>query len=169
MFGRSRWSVLLALPAVVGSVLTAGVSAPAQADSIPSVKYAVVSHSKVTDVTDYSHRLGVCVAKSKGISCSISKGRTATRSIGAGFGVSAKFVAGELNISSSRAVTVSVGCSSVVLKKGQKLEAFPVGSKHRYKIRKQTHYTGSPTVSNEYSGWKYTYNPYRTGITCRIS
>ncbi|MBZ5734588.1 hypothetical protein K8Z61_08760 [Nocardioides sp. TRM66260-LWL] len=154
----------------VGATLVAPLLATpttAHAEVPPSVSYDLILHSKVKDLTDYKHRLGICKAESNGIQCTISKGRTATRSIGVGLNVSKGFVAGELNISKSTDVTVSVGCDTVTLRKGQALVAYPVGSRHKYKIRKTTRWAGGG-IAREYSRWHYTFNPYRTSIACKI-
>ena len=162
---KRRLLLIAPISALFLAMFSASIS-PATA-GIHIITYKMIDHSKKTDVTDFSHRLGVCKAESNGTKCNISKGKTSTRSIDTSFGLSKGWVAGKLNISSSSSVTVTVGCSTVTLKKGQKLEAFPVGSKHKYKIRKRS--DNNKRITYDTSGWRYTYNPYVTGIACRIS
>lgn len=164
---RVSTAVRIALVAILAALSVVAMPSAANAQRCKiCTTYDLVDRSKKTDVVDWDHRLGVCSAGSNGVKCSISVGKTATRTIGTGFGLSNDWVAGELNISSSTSQTVSVGCNTVTLKKGQKLEAYPLGSRHKYKIKKTKYTMGH--VETSHTGWRYTYNPYKTGIHCRI-
>ncbi|GAA3526128.1 hypothetical protein AFL01nite_05330 [Aeromicrobium flavum] len=168
---KSFTYIRLALVALLSMVALLAAPTTASAEPRPSgckicTKYFLVDWTKKTDVVDWDHRLGVCSAGSDGVKCSITSGRTATRTIATSFGLSNDWVAGELNISSSSSQSVSVGCNTVTLKKGQKLEAYPLGSRHKYRIKKISWWPSRSETT--LSGWKYTYNPYKTGIHCRI-
>lgn len=82
------------------------------------------------------------------MTCTITRGKSATRTIGTALGFSKKGVASELNISHSSTVstttTTTTGCSKWI-KNGQK--------------------SGTDTTV---SGWRYTYNPYKNGIHCEV-
>ena len=149
-----------------------GSPAPGAATSARLQPYGktLVDHTKTTDVVRYTNKIGQAQAGSAGINVQITKTSAATRTIQYGFGVSKDFVAANLNISSASSVGVNVGCSKTVKRKGYWLVAYPVGSLHRYRIKSVVKVVnpGPPHQEVTYSDWMYTFNPYKTAISCRV-
>lgn len=111
------------------------------------------------------NEVGRCVAGSSKMNCSISRGKSATRSIQVDFGLTRGKVAGQLGISSSHSVTVEVGCSRTI-KKGQALVAYSVGRQFRYRIE-----SGVASVvpsKKTYSKWLSAFDPDKNGLYCVV-
>lgn len=114
--------------------------------TLPEAPKMVVSIEKLgktmRGVRDRTHLLTDCDA-GKGGTCSIEKSFTVTRTVQVALGVSKSFVSAELNISSSRSVTISARCTSPVFTSDRQVyKAFPSGSRTWYKIVK-TYYKGA--------------------------
>lgn len=104
--------------------------------------------------------------------CTLTQVADSTRTFGAALGIGVKQIAGDVNISASRSVTIgaSASCtSSRKLKRNEVFVAHPMGSRHKYRVQRTVagsrHPPDNKTVT---SGWRYTFNPYRVGIDCRI-
>lgn len=183
----SRSSVRAAIALVGASLLVGGFAVPASATEAPVTSRAalvapgnqvptglgvitqrkVVSHSKTTNYVDKSRKIAYCNVATTGLSCSINRTASATRTIQVSLGASKDFIASSLGFSSASSVSVGVTCSSGKLKKGQSLVAYSVGSRHKYKVNKIDARSGI-ILSNQTSGWLYAFNPYKAGISCQV-
>jgi hypothetical protein len=163
-------SLAVGLVGLTGPAQAAGGSSQRPAPTYYNTKYTMLNHTKVTDYVDTTHRLGSC--ENPGHSCTITVTRSSTRTFGLALGVTVKFVAGQLNISTSSTVSVANSCSAKT-PKGYYLNAYPRGSRHQYKIRKTVTAVYSPyrtteTPGTTTSGYLHTFNPYKNAITCRL-
>lgn len=120
----------------------------------------VVNKTKYTNYTNYSQTLGSCKAASQNVTCTISKSTSSTRTVQVGMSLKRGDVTGSLGISSGTTVGVSVSCTSPKMNVGQVFKAWPLGSKYKYRIRRES------LLPTEYTGWLYTFNPYTNGFTC---
>lgn len=133
--------------------------------------YTVVQKSLLSnDYTDTSHIIGSCRIRTNGGTCTISKGTSATRTIGVSLGADIKNIAPQLNMSYSTTQAINVGCTSDKLRAGQRWVAYAVGDRYRYKINKW--YTLSGPDGGDYdlatSGWLYAFNPHANDISCGV-
>lgn len=112
----------------------------------------VVSSSKTSNYVDTSRQIARCTIATAGLSCSINRTASATRTVEVGLGMSRAAVASQLGFSSATSVSVGVTCSSGPMKKGQSLVAYSVGSGHKYRINKMVARSGV-VLSNETTGW----------------
>ncbi|NLU65774.1 hypothetical protein [Streptomyces sp. HNM0574] len=126
----------------------------------------VVKKTKKTKQTNTKNEIARCTAQSKGMTCTINKTASATRTIDAGFGLSRGAVAGNLGISKAKTQSVAVSCTSKV-KKGHSLVAYPIGTKYRYKIEKHMTANGLPYKAGT-SGWKHAFNPSPASVSCKV-
>ena len=130
----------------------------------------VVTYREVINKTSQSNyirygeanRLTHCVVVTSGQTCTISRTFDVTRSIGVSLGMTRAAVAASLSISSASSVSVGVSCTSPTMKVGQKYEAYPVGTRYTYKIKRWG--TNQPATT---SGTLSAFNPNR-GIACRV-
>lgn len=112
-------------------------------------------------------QLASCTALTSGVTCSITKARQATRTIQTTFGITRDAVASSLSISSADSVTVSIQCSSPVMKKGQTFKAWPSGKRFSYQIKQETLTMPSmQVISSKTSTTQYAFNP--TGVACGL-
>lgn len=128
----------------------------------------VVNQTSTSNYVDRSREIARCSVATAGLSCSINKTSSATRTIDVALGISRGSVASSLGISDSTTVAVSVTCSSGALKKGQSLVAHSMGTRYTYKINKTVARSGV-VLSSETSGWLYAFNPSSSGISCRVA
>lgn len=127
----------------------------------------VVNSSKTTNYVDKSRQIARCTVATAGLSCSINRTASATRTVNVALGMSRADISAQLGFSSADTVSVGVTCSSGALKAGQSLVAYSVGSRHQYKVNKVVARNGV-FLSNETSGWLYAFNPYSAGISCQV-
>lgn len=101
------------------------------------------------------------------MNCGLTKGSSATRSIGLEFGATRSWAAGKLNLGSSATQSVSVTCSKQNVPAGKMLVAYPVGTRYKYKIER--HMTsGAYDYVTGTSGWLYAFDPGSARVTCDI-
>lgn len=147
--------------AAIASLLAVGTATPAHAETMVSrsvFNKAVIS----TNYHNYSNPLPGCRILTSGGTCTISSGRSATRSISLDLGFSRSFVAGNLNISSSYTVTTSQSCTSPAMAAGTEWRAWPLGQRIRYQLRERTVrlVQGIPVSDTQRtSGFLYAFNP----------
>ncbi len=134
------------------------------------VRYKLVNRSKTTNVTNTKQIIARCVHD--GGRCTLTQFANSTRTFGAALGISIKAIASDLSISASRSVTIgaSASCtSSRKLKRGEVFVAYPMGSRHKYRVKRTVAGSRNPSDNGSVtSGWRYTFNPYQVGIDCRI-
>lgn len=164
-----RERILLALVAVATVIVFTFVST--QAAEAAVYRYKVISKTSTSYVTG-PKVIGSCKVTSTGGSCSISRGKTATRTIQVSLGASRSAVSAGLNISSAASVTTTVSCKSPALRAGQIWKARALGTSYKYRVQKQKAYkprvgpTSWRTVGT--SSTLKAYNPYRSGISCGL-
>jgi hypothetical protein len=112
-----------------------------------------------------SQVLASCTVAVAGATCTITSGKTATRTIAYTFGATREGVATSLNISAASSVTLSVSCTSPPLSAGGSWRAKPRGTKYTYKIRELT-YVDAIIVSQRDSAYLNAYNPTANAIYC---
>jgi hypothetical protein len=106
-----------------------------------------------------------CSIGTAGGTCTITTGKSVTRTVGLSLGASRDWAAGQLSISSANTVSTSVSCTSPPLPAGGVWRAKARGDRFTYKIRKQT-WIGQILYSTETSGTQSSFNPYPTNIHC---
>lgn len=109
--------------------------------------------------------LASCTVAVAGATCTITSGKSATRTIGLTFGATRSQVAGSLNISAAATQTISVSCTSPALPKGGSWRAKPKGTKFTYKIRELT-YVDAIIVSQRDSATLTAFSPTANAIYC---
>jgi hypothetical protein len=167
-FGRLFRLILATLLMGVVLPLVGAIPANAAVDPSAPVWYVVdvIGVSKTTDVTRYDMVLAKCGGSPSPITCTIASGRTATRTIGVSFGISAAGVAATLGISSSRSVTITSSCSGVTRPPTYSwISGYAYGDTYRYTVRQRTYEYGRLTQTR--TSVQYTFNP--TGIRCALS
>jgi hypothetical protein len=160
--------MLAAMVAGVVLPLLAVTPANAAVDASAPVWYVVdvTGVSKTTDVTRYDMVLGRCGGSTTPITCSISSGRTATRTIGVAFGISAGGVSASLGISSARSVTITSSCSGVTRPPTYSyINGYAYGDTYRYTVRQRKYEYGRLTQTQ--TSVQYAFNP--TGIRCALA
>lgn len=129
-FSRTGLLLIAALLTVAGMVLAT--SEPASAAVL---RYKVISKTSTKNAT--GSVIASCKITSNGGTCSISRGKSVSRTIGVSLGVSRSEVSAALSISSAASVTTTVACSSPALKAGQAWKARGLGTRYTYKVQKQ--------------------------------
>ncbi|MGW8565566.1 hypothetical protein [Isoptericola sp. NPDC055881] len=136
--------------------------------AIPTSVKSVVNKRRISKYyTDRSRQIGRCTIRTSGATCSISKGKTATRTIQTTYGLSRYSVASSLGISSAKSVTTQAACTSPKMKKGKSWVGWAQGSRYRYKIQSKSRVAGFTIFGNK-SGWLYAFNPNPAYITCGL-
>ena len=165
--GRSISRLAAVTALVAASILGGGVAANAAPPAGYIVQYSVINKSTLsTNYTNLSNELARCNAASAGITCSISKTTSASRSISLSLGITRAAVASGLGISADTSQSIGVSCTSPALQAGQSLRAYPVGTRYSYQVQKRTYIGASVTVEN--SGTLYAFNPRANSFTCKI-
>lgn len=114
-----------------------------------------------------------CKITSQGGTCTITTGKSVTRTIQLSLGASRSDVSAGLSISSATSETTSVACASPALSAGQTWKARAVGTRYAYDLKKQKGSTprigGTITWSTvETSGRLTAFNPSSTSISCGL-
>ncbi|TCL79357.1 hypothetical protein EDF31_11544 [Curtobacterium sp. PhB142] len=167
-----------ALGGVIGVALTVsglGATGPATAAEKPGAQDARAAwgsyHKIISKTSTGSHvgsqKLASCGSRTAAMDCSLTRGRTANRTIGLDLGASRGWAAGQLKISASTTQSVSVTCSKRKVPKGKQLVAYPVGVRYKYKIQKHITGAGKDYVSGT-SKWLYAFNPGSARVSCDI-
>jgi len=119
---------------------------------------------RVVPVTDYlssGPKLGSCIVSSAGGGCTVTSGKTATRTISVELGYTRAGVAGKLGISSAKSTTITVGCSWST--KGTHY-AYAYGRQYSYRI--QEWYDGPTPKLIETSDVVHAFDPFSNSIYC---
>ncbi|MFE7846695.1 hypothetical protein ACFUTX_16035 [Microbacterium sp. NPDC057407] len=132
----------------------------------PKIVTSVVNKSVINRYwTNMGQMIGSCKVGTKGSTCSISTGKTATRSVSLAYGMTRGAVTASLGIDAATSVSVGTSCSSPPLPAGRIYRAYPIGEKWQYKIQKIT-YVGIGLSKTQKTGWLTAFNPSRTHIYC---
>ncbi|WP_143938863.1 hypothetical protein [Tessaracoccus rhinocerotis] len=126
----------------------------------PFAFYKVVDKSKTLNYVNRGQVLASCKALNTGVTCSISKGASSTRTVQLGMTMKRAEITGSLGISSAATVSVNVTCTSPTMYSGQVFKAFPMGERHRYKVQRES------LLGIEKTGWLYAFNPTVNGFAC---
>jgi hypothetical protein len=138
---------------------------------LPITSRKVISKTTLsTRYTDKSRQIARCTVFTAGATCSISKGKSASRTIQTALGASRAFVAADLSISVDNTVTLSAACESPSLKAGQSWAAWGQGTRYQYKIQTKELVGGKPVPgsSPKTSGWLYAFSPNPAYISCGL-
>lgn len=145
--------------------------ATTQAADAATYRYAVINKTSQSNYT--GSVFASCKITSTGGTCTITTGKTVTRTIGISLGASRSDVSLGLNISSADSVTTTVACASPALKAGQTWKARALGTRYTYKVQKKEGIR--PRVGGGViwkivgtSGTLTAYNPYRSAISCGL-
>ncbi|MBO9554891.1 hypothetical protein [Cellulomonas sp.] len=114
---------------------------------------------------DFNHQIAR-VYQQPGQTASIASGKTATRTIQVGGGMTRSGIAANLSISSATSVTVTVGCNSVIPKGNTYLAAYPVGTQIYYEVVETWVSTPSNKRTEFSSGLLMAFNPTANQIYC---
>lgn len=160
---RASSAVAAVIVAAIGFTVVPGEAADAM------YRYRVVD--KVYATYQTGEVISTCKAAASGTTCAISRGASASRTIGVAFGLSRGAIASQLNISTQKSQSVSVGCSSPAMQRGKTWKARSVGTRFVYKIRQEKAYrpriggrTKWRTVAT--SGFRVAFSPYSASISC---
>lgn len=142
-----------------------------QAASAASYRYVVINKSSQSNST--GSVFASCKITSNGGTCTITTGKSVTRTIQVSLGASRGDVSAGLNISSAESVTTTVACASPALKAGQTWKARALGTKYTYNVREekrsQPRIGGPATWSTVQTSGKLTaFNPYSSSISCGL-
>ena len=96
--------------------------------------------------------IGDCSIGRDGGTCTVSRGKTADRTISLSLGLSRGVAASSLGISSGASVSTSVSCTSPGMKRGSVWRAWAVGDYWKYKAKKVT-YVDAVLVKYQTSGY----------------
>lgn len=158
-------AALVIATAVTGGAVDGRVGAGRQA-AYPQVLTSVVNKSIVNGYwTNMGQVIGSCKVGTSGSKCTISSGKSATRTVDLAFGISRGAVTGSLGIKNGSTVSVSTSCSSPPLAAGRVYRAYPIGQKWQYKVKKITH-LGVGLTQTQTSGLLTAFNPSSTHIYC---
>lgn len=164
---------LLSSSVVVGLLVSlvsfAGHPVPSDVSAYPPPKLTelrVVSKSSLGGQIG-SKVLASCLIRSDGGTCTITRGKTASREVQLSFGMSWGSATSQLGIGSGRSVTTTVSCSSPALKAGTSWKARPVGTVYYYKIRKRIIQAGH-VISTQLSPRLKAFNPSASKIACGL-
>lgn len=184
MLNRKRLLLHAIAVASISTLLALGGSSATAAESPSSTGGATTAdtatptmisnwtfRSTVVNKVKYINRagkqiLGRCLIGTRGGTCTISKGKTATRTIEIGGGVTRGMVAGSLGISTATSTTVEVGCTSPALDPGDYWTARPFGTKYVYDVRKSKYFLGVKVDSAIVEENLRAFSPYRSQIYC---
>lgn len=136
---------------------------PAETDAQPNslfVWHRITDKSKTSNYVRRAQTLATCKAVTTGVTCTISKSASSTRTVQVGLGLKREDITSNLGFSSSSTVSVTVSCTSPKMSKGQVFKAFPLGDHHRYKVVRES------MIGTEKTGWLYAFNPYTNGFAC---
>jgi hypothetical protein len=109
--------------------------------------------------------IGVCSIGRDGGTCTVSRGKSADRTINLSLGLTRGVAAAGLGISSAKSISTTVSCTSPGMKKGSLWRAWAVGDYWKYKAKKVT-YADAVLVKAQSSGYLYAFNPSPTRIHC---
>jgi hypothetical protein len=142
-----------------------------QAADAATYRYNVINKTSQSNYTGAA--FASCKITSTGGTCTITTGKTVTRTIGVSLGASRSDVSVGLNISSAGSVTTTVACASPALKAGQVWKARALGTRFTYKVRKQEGIRpriGGGVIWNTVgtSGTLTAFNPSRSAISCGL-
>lgn len=165
--GRRR-SLLFAIGVLCVGVFTMTTT---QAADAASYRYNVINKTSQKNYTGAV--FASCKITSTGGTCTITTGKTVTRTIGVTLGASRSEVSLGLNISSADSVTTTVACASPALKAGQVWKARAMGTRYTYKVQKQEGIRpriGGGVIWNTIgtSGTLSAFDPSRSAISCGL-
>lgn len=153
-----------------GVALAIGMSVPASAAT--NVQTWAINVAKSGNNVDYSRIVTSCQVGTAGATCSLTKGKQATRTVDLALGAARNIVSAQLGFSSATSVTISVTCTSPPMKPGQTWKGYAIGDRFTYRIHKRTTVSSNQgaviSTKNEYSGYLSAFNPYATSIYCRL-
>lgn len=164
---------LLSHTAVVGLLVSlvsfAAHPLPGDASAYPPPKLTelrVVSKSSLGGQIG-SKVIASCLIRSDGGTCTITRGKTASREVQLSFGMSWASATAQLGIGSGRTITTTVSCSSPSLSAGTSWKARPIGTIYYYKIRKRLIQAGH-VLSTTMSSPLKAFNPSASKIACGL-
>lgn len=171
---RKLFSILTTATTTVALALGA---APAYASNVSTVdpalaipvthKYSLVNHTITTFWTRKAQLLGSCSAVNVGLTCTIARGKSASRTVQVDFSATRGSITAALGISSAYTVETTVSCSAHI-NAGQRWGAWPVGSHHKYLVKDTATTSFGATTVNVGTTYKYTFNPYASSISCGL-
>lgn len=160
---------LVALATGIGLISVLAVASPANAapGGLPSTT-TVVNKVAHKNYINKSQVLGECRTVTAGQTCSFANATSSTRTVQVALGVSKGFVTGSLNISSATTVSVTVSCTSGVMKAGQRYRAWPIGTRYDYRIKRAWNSVLFPNKPAEYSKVLHAFNPGKNRYACGV-
>lgn len=142
-------------------------AAPTGPSATLKVVSSVIEKSTVSKrYVDRSKAISSCSVGRTGATCTISRGKAATRTVQISLGITRQMVAGSFGFSAATSVTTSVACNSPAMKAGEVWRAYAVGPRYRYKAKKVT-MVGYLVGKTETSGWLYAFDPRSAEIHCQ--
>ncbi|RIX28011.1 hypothetical protein D1781_10920 [Amnibacterium setariae] len=128
--------------------------------------YDVVDKSVTHNYVDKSHVIGGCPASNAKQTCTVSKGKSMTRTVGVALGASRSDVTASLEISNSTEVNSSTSCS-IVVAAGHSAKAYAGGDRYRYHVRANTFSSATgKTTHRVNTSWSYAFNPKANLVSC---
>jgi len=115
-------------------------------------------------------RIGDCTIETKGGTCTISSGMSATRPVQLALGASRDNISAQLSLSSATTQSVTVGCTSPAMAAGKVWTAWPTGNLWQYRSNKRVHERRSDGM--DYDGGTSdllkAFDPSQTRISCGL-
>lgn len=115
-------------------------------------------------------RIGDCTIETKGGTCTISSGMSATRTVQLALGASRDNISAQLSPSSTTTQSVTAGCTSPAMAAGKVWTAWPTGNLWQYRINKRVHERRSDGM--DYDGGTSdllkAFDPSQTRISCGL-
>lgn len=161
-----RRTIGLAVAVAIGLIAPVAVATAVHADDRQHTQQlweatTVTNKLKLSSSTRSSKPIGSCSIGRDGGTCTISRGKTADRTISLSLGLTRSVAASSLGISSGK----SVSCTSPGMKKGSVWKAWAVGDYWKYKAKKVT-YVDAVLVKAQTSPYLSAFNPSSTRIHC---
>lgn len=161
-------AIILAVVIGVGAPVAASTSAQADDKSHTQQLWeatTLTNKFRISTSARSAKPIATCSVGTDGGICTISRGKSADRTINLSLGLTRSVAAASLGFSSAKSVSTTVSCQSPVMKRGSVWRAWAVGHYWKYKAQKVT-YVDGVLVSKQTSGYLYAFNPGASRIHC---
>lgn len=163
-----KWAAFVSVAALSLTIASVAMAPAAEAASITRLNVVNITTKKNVTGAQFAS----CKITTKGGTCSISKGKSADRTVQVSLGASRDLVSAGLSISKSKTQTTSVGCDSPKLKAGQVWRGRSVGKQYTYKVQQQKgtkpRFGGTRWTTVATSGYLKAHDPSATDISCGL-
>ncbi|MCS3442193.1 hypothetical protein [Microbacterium phyllosphaerae] len=131
-------------------------------------KYEIIDVRRAGGFVETPKPIASCTVATGGGTCTITSGKTITRTVSVALGADIGFVKGQLTMSYADAEITSVSCASPPLAAGQTWAAWGMGNQYRYKVKRWYLTSVGPTIP-EISTELRAFDPDGTQIYCGLA